>query len=106
MFLYLLFFEIFCLQITRKKEHFSSQIEQKPILRIQIYTFHLNKTKKRPVSLLTEHKSFETEVFRTPDLVKAQHFWGRSLRLLYGGGRSALYGGAPVGRFMGCAESF
>jgi len=39
-------------------------------------------------------------------VVKAQHFWGRSLRLLYGGGRSALYGGAPVGRFMGCAESF
>ena len=45
-------------------------------------------------------------VFRTLKLVKAQHFWGRSLRLLYGGGRSALYGGAPVGRFMGCAESF
>ncbi len=24
----------------------------------------------------------------------------------YRGGRSALYGGAPVGRFMGCALSF
>ena len=54
MFLYLLFFEIFCLQITRKKEHFSPQIEQKPIVRIQKYKVQSNKTKNLAVSFLTE----------------------------------------------------
>ena len=41
-----------------------------------------------------------------PPLSRRNDFWGRSLRLLYGGGRSALSRGAPVGRFMGCAVSF
>ena len=61
-------FIVFCLQIPRKNEHFSSQFEQNPILRIQIYKSKTNKTKKRPVSLLTEHKSFETErtIFSCP----------------------------------------
>ena len=44
-------------------------------------------------------------VVQTPTLITAQHFWGRSLRLLSGGGRSALYGDAPVARSMGCAKS-
>ena len=41
-----------------------------------------------------------------PPLSRRNDFWGRSLRLLYGDGRSALSGGAPVGRFMGCALTF
>ena len=61
-------FIVFCLQIPRKKRGFSLHFLQNPILRIQIYKSKTNKTKKRPVSLLTEHKSFETErtIFSCP----------------------------------------
>ena len=37
------------------------------------------------------------EVVGAPKVITAQHFWG------YGGYRG--YRGAPVGRFMGCAEN-
>lgn len=54
-------FIVFCLQISRKNGGFTLHFLQNPILRIQIYKSKTNKTKKCPVSLLTEHKSFETE---------------------------------------------
>ena len=43
------------------------------------------------------------EFYELRSVSRRKDSWGRSLRLLYGGGRSALYGVAPVGRSMGCA---
>ena len=49
---------------------------------------------------------FFVYVLLTPILVAAQLLWRRSLRLLYGDGRSALDGGAHLVRFMGSAFCF
>ena len=50
-----------------------------------------------------KNSHFPFSVFRFPF---SHRCYGATILGVTGGGRSALTGGAPVGRLLGCAESF